>query len=64
MVQVDGVRAVVLGGSRARGSQIATSDYDLGVYWSTSMVGRFGGSPSGCWGERSSSPCRGVGEPG
>lgn len=31
--QVAGVSAVVLGGSRARGTQTATSDVDLGIYY-------------------------------
>jgi predicted nucleotidyltransferase len=31
--QIEGVVAVVLGGSRARGTATASSDYDLGVYY-------------------------------
>lgn len=31
--QVEGVRAVVLGGSRARGTYIPSSDMDLGIYY-------------------------------
>lgn len=33
LAQVTGVAAVVLGGSRARGTATATSDYDLGLYF-------------------------------
>ncbi len=33
LVEVPGVRAVVLGGSRARGTYTETSDFDLGVYY-------------------------------
>lgn len=31
--QVDGLVAIVLGGSRARGTHTATSDIDLGLYY-------------------------------
>jgi predicted nucleotidyltransferase len=31
--QVEGVKAIVLGGSRARGTQTSTSDIDLGIYY-------------------------------
>jgi predicted nucleotidyltransferase len=31
--QVDGVKAIVLGGSRARGTHRSTSDVDLGIYY-------------------------------
>ena len=31
--QVDGVRAIVLGGSRARGTHTSVSDIDLGIYY-------------------------------
>jgi len=31
--QVEGVQGIVLGGSRARGTHIATSDVDLGIYY-------------------------------
>lgn len=31
--QVEGVRAIVLGGSRARGTQMPSSDIDLGIYY-------------------------------
>jgi predicted nucleotidyltransferase len=31
--QAEGVRAVVLGGSRARGTSTASSDVDLGIYY-------------------------------
>ncbi len=33
LVAVDGVRAVLLGGSRARGDHTADSDFDLGLYY-------------------------------
>lgn len=33
VAEVPGVKAIVLGGSRARGTAIATSDYDLGLYY-------------------------------
>jgi len=35
--QVGGVRAIVLGGSRARGTQTAKSDIDLGIYYHPSQ---------------------------
>lgn len=31
--QVEGVKAIVLGGSRARGTHTSTSDVDLGIYY-------------------------------
>ena len=34
---VDGVRAIVLGGSRARGTHTPASDIDLGVYYSATQ---------------------------
>lgn len=37
LADVDGVRAVVLGGSRARGTHTATSDFDLGVYYDAGL---------------------------
>ena len=30
---VPGVEAIALGGSRARGTAVATSDYDIGLYY-------------------------------
>lgn len=33
--QTRGVAAIVLGGSRARGTATADSDYDIGLYWSS-----------------------------
>ncbi len=36
LVTVDGVRAIVLGGSRARGIASERSDYDLGLYYKAS----------------------------
>ncbi len=30
---VEGVRAIVLGGSRARGTETLSSDIDLGIYY-------------------------------
>ncbi|MFC0675357.1 nucleotidyltransferase domain-containing protein [Brachybacterium hainanense] len=38
VAQVPGVRAVVLGGSRARGTHHAGSDVDLGLYYETSTL--------------------------
>lgn len=37
LADVPGVRAVMLGGSRARGDQIPGSDYDLGLYYEPSL---------------------------
>src|ERR1700747_3258059 len=34
LVEVPGLEAIVLGGSRARGTAHDTSDYDLGLYFS------------------------------
>ena len=34
LAEVPGVAAIVLGGSRARGTDQANSDYDLGLYFS------------------------------
>ena len=34
LVDVPGVEAIVLGGSRARGTSTDTSDYDIGLYYS------------------------------
>ena len=33
LVEVPGVVAVLLGGSRARGDHLAESDFDLGLYY-------------------------------
>ena len=33
LAEVPGVAAIVLGGSRARGTDQANSDYDLGLYF-------------------------------
>jgi hypothetical protein len=33
LVSIDGIRAIVLGGSRALGTHTAKSDYDLGLYY-------------------------------
>jgi predicted nucleotidyltransferase len=35
--QVEGVKAIVLGGSRARGTHTPNSDVDLGIYYSASL---------------------------
>ncbi len=35
LAEVPGIAAIVLGGSRARGTATASSDYDLGLYYST-----------------------------
>lgn len=37
LAEVPGVQAVVLGGSRARGSAHAASDYDIGLYFKTAI---------------------------
>lgn len=37
LADVPGVRAVVLGGSRARGNAHAASDYDIGLYFKTAI---------------------------
>ncbi|PJG53144.1 hypothetical protein CVM73_22540 [Bradyrhizobium forestalis] len=37
LADVPGVQAVVLGGSRARGSAHAASDYDIGLYYKTAI---------------------------
>jgi hypothetical protein len=38
LAEVPGVQAVVLGGSRARGSEHPTSDYDIGLYCSNGVA--------------------------
>src|ERR1700759_2003555 len=35
LTEVPGVAAIALGGSRARGTAIETSDYDIGLYYSS-----------------------------
>ncbi len=35
--RVEGIEAIVLGGSRARGTSTASSDYDLGIYYSPAV---------------------------
>ena len=37
LAPVSGVRAIALGGSRARGTAVAGSDYDIGLYYDASM---------------------------
>ena len=37
LVMIEGVEAVLLGGSRARGDHLPGSDYDLGIYYRPSL---------------------------
>ena len=37
LVTIEGVEAVMLGGSRARGDHLPGSDYDLGIYYRPSL---------------------------